>query len=97
MSGVSGEVSPHTAHVVDEAMPALLQAVEKDDDKEAVSVAVTAAAEIVRGCGPTACAKHLDGLIKAVTKVCPSIRIIVYNSRPHQSRQQRLPIHRDYW
>ncbi|KAK9905642.1 hypothetical protein WJX75_003705 [Coccomyxa subellipsoidea] len=64
-----GEVSPHTAHVVDEAMPALLQAVEKDDDKEAVSVAVTAAAEIVRGCGPTACAQHLPALIDAVSKV----------------------------
>lgn len=62
-------MSPHTAHVVDEAMPALLQAVEKDDDKEAVSVAVTAAAEIVRGCGPTACAQHLPALIDAVSKV----------------------------
>ena len=66
---IAGEVSPHTAHVVDEAMPALLQAVEKDDDKEAVSVAVTAAAEIVRGCGPAACAQHLPALIEAVGKV----------------------------
>lgn len=69
----AGEVSPQAAHVVDETMPVLLQAVEKDDDKEAVSVAVTAASEIVRGCGVKACAAHLPALIEAVGKVPPSV------------------------
>ncbi|BDA47413.1 Importin-4 [Coccomyxa sp. Obi] len=68
-ANIQGEVSPQAAHVVEETMPVLLQAVEKDDDKEAVSVAVTAASEIVRGCGAKACAAQLPALIDAVGKV----------------------------
>lgn len=64
-----GECSPQAKHVVDEVMPVLLEAVESDDDKEAVSVAVAAAAEIVRGVGAAACAQHMQGLVRAVTKV----------------------------
>jgi hypothetical protein len=55
--------------VVEEVMPVLLTAIETDDDKAAVSVAITAAAEIVRGCGAAACAQFMQRLVEAVTKV----------------------------
>lgn len=62
-------------------MPVLLQAVESDDDKEAVSVAVTAAAEIVRGCGAPACARHLPALIAAIGKVGPLLPPFLLSAR----------------
>lgn len=55
--------------MLDGVMPVLINAVEEDDDKSAVSVAVTAAAEIVRGVGAAACAQHLPPLVQAVSKV----------------------------
>lgn len=70
----------------------LLQAVEKDDDKEAVSVAVTAASEIVRGCGAKACAAHLPALIDAVGKVpalCAASRV-PYSAGQRYFWQQQL-------
>lgn len=67
----AGACSPQAQHVVDAAMPALLEAVEKDDDKEAVSVAIAAAAGIMRGVGAGPARAYVGPLAAAVGKVGP--------------------------
>ena len=65
----AGECSPQAQHVADAAVPVLLEAVEKDDDKEAVSVAIAAAAGVLRGIGGEPVRKYAKQLSDAVGKV----------------------------
>ncbi|CAL5224745.1 g7478 [Coccomyxa viridis] len=64
-----GKVSGEVQHVLDAAMAILLHAVEADDDKEAVSVAIAGAVGLVRGLGAEPCAAYLEKLISNITKV----------------------------
>ena len=55
--------------MADAAVPVLLEAVEKDDDKEAVSVAIAAAAGVLRGTGGEPARNYARQLSDAVGKV----------------------------
>jgi hypothetical protein len=68
---LAGECSPQAQHVADAAVPVLLEAMEKDDDKEAVSVAIAAAGGVLRGVGGAPARQYAQQLCAAVGKVQP--------------------------
>jgi hypothetical protein len=84
-----GNAPPNLQLVIDAVMRTFLEAVESDDDHDAVSTALCGSAEVLNVVGGVPLAKYMEQLLKACTEVIQEVRELTRVSLPHTHSQRR--------